>query len=192
MPPHAKITKEMILNAALEITRESGFAAVNARSIAARLQCSTRPLFSCYENMEALKHQFLSFAFDFYSQFVAEYTVSSHADSCLLFPLSYLAFAKQETFLFLFLFVDDMDLNMAQAKDFYQEAENLKKARDFAKIVGISPSRAEEIFLDLFFYAHGMAVLTATGKLSLREEDHEKLLHSLLDALLASKKSCGG
>ena len=52
MPPKAKITKEMILNTVLEITKETGFETVNARSIAGRLQCSTRPIFTCYENME--------------------------------------------------------------------------------------------------------------------------------------------
>lgn len=45
MPPKARITKEMILTAVLEITRETGFEAVNARSIANKLRCSTRPCF---------------------------------------------------------------------------------------------------------------------------------------------------
>ena len=44
MPPKAKITKEMILNTVLDITREAGFESVNARSISGRLQCSTRPI----------------------------------------------------------------------------------------------------------------------------------------------------
>ena len=59
MPPKAKITKEMILNTVLEITREAGFESVNARSISGRLQCSTRPIFTCYENMEELRKEFL-------------------------------------------------------------------------------------------------------------------------------------
>ena len=46
MPPKVKITKEMILNTVLDITREVGFEAVNARSIASKLQCSTRPIFT--------------------------------------------------------------------------------------------------------------------------------------------------
>ncbi len=59
MPPKVKITKEMILNTVLDITREVGFEAVNARSIASKLQCSTRPIFTCYENMNELKMNFL-------------------------------------------------------------------------------------------------------------------------------------
>ena len=67
MPPAARITKEMILNTVLDITREAGFEAVNARSIAGRLQCSTRPIFTCYNSMEELKAGFLDFAYDIYS-----------------------------------------------------------------------------------------------------------------------------
>ena len=74
MPPKAKITKEMILNTVLEITREAGFESVNARSISGRLQCSTRPIFTCYENMEELRKEFLDFAYEFYSQYVETYS----------------------------------------------------------------------------------------------------------------------
>ena len=71
MPPKAKITKEMILNTVLEITKETGFETVNARSIAGRLQCSTRPIFTCYENMEELKKEFLDFAYEYYNRYVS-------------------------------------------------------------------------------------------------------------------------
>ena len=64
MPPKPKITKDMILNTVLEITRKRGFEAVNARSIAEKLQCSTRPIFTCYKNMEELKTEFLDLAFE--------------------------------------------------------------------------------------------------------------------------------
>ena len=82
MPPKAKITKEMILNTVLKITKETGFEAVNARSIAGRLQCSTRPIFTCYENMEELKKEFLDFAYEYYNRYVIDF---SHTEdvSCL-------------------------------------------------------------------------------------------------------------
>ena len=56
MPPKAKITKPMILDTVLALTRTLGFEAVNARSIADSLGCSTRPIFTCCENMEELKY----------------------------------------------------------------------------------------------------------------------------------------
>lgn len=41
MPPKVKVTKEMVLNAAFEITRAEGIEAVNAKNVAAYLKCST-------------------------------------------------------------------------------------------------------------------------------------------------------
>lgn len=92
MPPKAKITEEMILNTVMEITRESGFEAVNARSIASKLQCSTRPIFTCYENMEELKNGFLDFAYEYFEQYVTDYLHSTNVNPALLLPLSYIDF----------------------------------------------------------------------------------------------------
>ena len=90
MPPKTKVTKEMILSAVLEITKKNGFLSVNARSIAAEIQCSTRPIFTCYANMEQLKADFLRFAFDYYSEYVENYRKRAACKPYLVFPLSYL------------------------------------------------------------------------------------------------------
>lgn len=182
MPPKVKITKPMILNAVLKITQETGFENVNARSIANKLQCSTRPMFTCYENMEELKKDFLDFAFEYYNQYVANYNTSMKVKPYLLLPLSYIAFAKEETHLFKLLFIDDMDLNMVIANDFYKEIGNVEKAKAFSKMIGVELERAKKIFLDLFLYSHGIAVLTATGKMSLDSDDVEKMLLNFLSA----------
>ncbi len=184
MPPKAKITKEMILDTALEITRDSGFDAVNARSIAGRLQCSTRPIFTCYTNMNELKAEFLDFAFDFYTKYVADYSSRANVRSCLILPLSYVEFAKKETNLFKLLFIDDMDLDMTDAKDFYNEIGNEQKAIVFSKDIGIDLESAKAIFLDLFLYTHGIAVLTAAGKILLDSSSIENMVTNMLSALI--------
>ena len=60
MPPKAKVTREEILSACVDIIRESGFSAVNARALASRLGCSTQPIFSNYQSMEELKKDALA------------------------------------------------------------------------------------------------------------------------------------
>lgn len=188
MPPKTKITKPMILNAVLEITQETGFEAVNARSIASKLQCSTRPMFTCYENMEELKNDFLDFAFEYYNQYVKNYSKSTNANPSLLLPLSYIAFAKEETYLFKLLFINDMDLDMVVADDFYKEIGNVEKAKIFSDMIGVELKYGKEIFLDLFLYSHGIAVLTATGKMSLKSDNIEKMLLNFLSAFIQPKK----
>ena len=137
MPPKVKITREMILNAALALTREQGFEAVNARNIAAELECSTRPIFTAYQNMEEMKEDFLEFAYSFYCSYVEQYEKESGVEADLLWPLSYLSFAQDEPNLFQLLFVDDMALDLGKAMDFYQEIENSEKADAFAQRQGL-------------------------------------------------------
>lgn len=188
MPPKAKITKPMILDTVLALTRTLGFEAVNARSIADSLGCSTRPIFTCYENMEELKKEFLDFAFAFYEQFADDYGKAFPVAPCLRLPLSYLAFAKEETHLFRLLFVDAMELDMKAADDFYRELGNEKKAREFSGLLGLEPVRGREIFLDLFLYSHGMAVLMAAGKFSWSLKEAEMRLENFLDAMISQEK----
>lgn len=184
MPPKAKITKDMILHTVLDITRETGFETVNARSIAGKLQCSTRPIFTCYENMEELKKDFLDFAYEYYLQYVSSFSSSEQVMPSLLLPLSYIEFAAKETHLFKLLFMNDMDFNMAEAKDFYNEADNEKRAAAFSETIGVELERAKVIFLDLFLYTHGIAVLTAAGKIAFDRGNAEKMLMNLLSAFI--------
>lgn len=188
MPPTAKITKEMILSTVLQITRETGFETVNARSIAGKLKCSTRPIFTCYENMEELKQEFLAYAYEFYNRYVINYSNSAAVSPILILPLSYIEFAREETYLFKLLFIKDMDLKMEEAKDFYNESDNEKRAEIFSENIGIEPERGKVIFLDLFLYTHGIAVLTATKKLSLDRNSAEKMLANILSAFIRQEK----
>lgn len=188
MPPKAKVTKDMILKTVLEITRESGFETVNARSIASKLQCSTRPIFTCYENMEELKTEFLNFAYEYYEQYVTNYKNSVNVSPYLILPLSYIEFAQKETQLFKLLFVNNMDLKMSEAKDFYREIDNEKKAKLFSESIGIGFEQSKTIFLDLFLYTHGIAVLAATQKFALDRDKAEKMVTNILTAFVRQEK----
>ena len=185
MPPKAKITKEKVLQAALEITRESGFSAVNARSLAEKLNCSTQPVFTCYKNMEELKAAFLGFAYDYYKKYVGSYQASGKAEPALLYPLSYLAFAQEETALFRLLFVDEVDLHISDPGHFYNEPDNEARAMQFAAQTAITPERARAVFLDLFLYCHGIAVLAAAKNFTLDEPCAERMVRNFLAAFLA-------
>ena len=55
MPPNFKFTKEEILKSALDIIREKGMSALTARSLAAKLGCSVKPIFGLFRNMEEVQ-----------------------------------------------------------------------------------------------------------------------------------------
>ena len=74
---------------------------------------------------------------------------------------------------------------MRRAEDFYREPGNGRKAEAFARQLGVDPQAGREIFLDLFLWAHGAAVLAATGKLDLEEEEARRRAKAVVAALAA-------
>ena len=53
MPAVRKVSKEQIIDAAVEVLRDDGFSAINARSVAKKLGCSTQPIYFSFKNMGA-------------------------------------------------------------------------------------------------------------------------------------------
>ena len=54
MPPKPRYSRDAVLDAALDVTRRDGLAAVSARSVAKELQSSTAPVSSYFGSMEEL------------------------------------------------------------------------------------------------------------------------------------------
>ena len=54
MARKATVTENMILDNAFALMREEGFEQVTARKLAAKVGCSTQPIFRLYENMDQL------------------------------------------------------------------------------------------------------------------------------------------
>ena len=52
MPPKIRITKESIVATAVDLVRRDGAGAINARTIAKELSCSTQPVFSNFATMD--------------------------------------------------------------------------------------------------------------------------------------------
>ena len=105
MPPKNKYTKEQITNAALEILRADGMAAVTARSVAAKLGCSVAPIFSVFENMDELQNELIMQCKAIYTSYVEVGLKDKVAFKGV--GLSYLKFAMEEPNLFKLLFMSN-------------------------------------------------------------------------------------
>lgn len=57
LPTTTKITKEMILNTAFEIAREKGFEKISNRELAKKMNCSIRPIYYQFKNVEELNKE---------------------------------------------------------------------------------------------------------------------------------------
>ncbi|MBR5140792.1 MAG: TetR family transcriptional regulator, partial [Clostridia bacterium] len=70
MPPKVKTTKDDIIHAAINLVREGGAEAINARNIAAALKCSTQPVFSNFASMTELKFKVIEEADKLYNKYI--------------------------------------------------------------------------------------------------------------------------
>jgi AcrR family transcriptional regulator len=107
MPPKAGITKDMIFNAAFKLVREQGLEILTARSIAQKLNCSTQPIYSLYENMEEIKEAVFSHAVDFALRYMEQYKDEKNEPAMNL-AVGCLLFARDERQLFKALFLPSL------------------------------------------------------------------------------------
>lgn len=70
MPAKVKVTKEMILDAAFAVARETGAENINARTVSERLHCSTQPVMYHFATIEELKRTVYAKADQYHSDYL--------------------------------------------------------------------------------------------------------------------------
>ena len=107
MPPKVKTKREDIIDATIKIIRENSAEAINARTIAAVLNCSTQPIFSNFATMEDLRLAVLEKADEIYKGYMKREVESGEFPIYKANGMAYIRFAKEEKELFKFLYMRD-------------------------------------------------------------------------------------
>ena len=102
MPPKIRITKDMIIKAAIEIAKQSGYESINARTVSEYLHCSTQPVMYHFSTIDALKRAAYAQVDHLHSEYMM--TMIPEQDPILGIGLNYIRFAVEEPRLFRFLF----------------------------------------------------------------------------------------
>lgn len=158
MPPKKKIEKSVIVEAAFQIVRESGVEALNARTLAKKLHCSTQPIFSSFKSMKEVQNEVRIKCLDLYHQKIADalkedlpYKASG---------LVYINFAKNYPNLFRFIFMSNNNDNYDNIT-FEDQKDQDVIARTIMDRFNISYQKAKEIQLVSWIYVHGIATMLA-------------------------------
>lgn len=165
MPPKVKVTKEEIIKTAIALVRESGADAVNARAIAAILNCSTQPIFSNFASMEQLQDAVVQEAFRIYFDYLKAEAERGAYPRYKAFGMAYIRFAMEEKELFKLLFMRDRNgKELIPTSDFDESVEMIMEAN------GVTQEKAELMHLEIWGFVHGIASMFATSFLSLEWE----------------------
>ncbi len=175
MPPKVKISREEILEAAVQIVRAQGAGALNARQIAKDLNCSTQPVFSNFASMEELRLAVEQQAEKAFRECMAQEMASGEYPVYKASGMAYIRFAGQERELFKLLFMRDRT-----REEIPQETElgNQMEAMVHGNL-GLDADEAKLFHLEMWAFVHGIAVMFATGYLEL---DRELVSRMLTDA----------
>ena len=184
MPPKVKITKEEITAAALELLRQRGMEAINARAVAKELGCSTQPIFSNYSTMTELFADVLAAAYTEYSQWTGQQMKMGRYPPYKASGMAYISFARTRPQLFKELFMRDRTGESPAGDDPLTRSI----VALIVKNTGLSEQAARQLHIELWIFIHGIAAMLVTGYLDLEEPVISSMLTDVYLGLLNRSK----
>lgn len=154
--PKQRITKEMVVDAAFEIARNSGMEQVMVKNIADKIGCSVQPIYSYCKNMDGLRQDVIEQV----NRFIQEYVVSyiNKDDLFRSTGKSYIKLAQEEPHLFR-IFILHQRGGISSLNDLYQSEANPHTAEIIAKDLNISVERAKQLHLNMLIYTIGIGTI---------------------------------
>lgn len=186
MPPRVKFSREEIIAAALDIVRRGGMAALTARSLAAELGSSAKPVFGLFENMQEVQDEVVRAANAEYQSFLRAEMMRGAYQPYKASGMAYIAFARQEKELFKLLFMRDRTEEDSETED--ESIDGIIAL--ISRNTGLSNEDARLFHLEMWIFVHGIATMIVTGYLDWEEEYVSRTLTDVYEGLKA--RWCGG
>ncbi|MBO7675103.1 MAG: TetR/AcrR family transcriptional regulator [Atopobiaceae bacterium] len=184
-----KFTKEEIVDAALRVTRAAGIGSLTARSLAAELGASTRPMFTYFDSMDALRHEVHEAAKELYRSYVERGL--AEPIPFLGVGQSYIRFAKEEPELYKLLFLERPNGSDGGAMEALAFSQDLVRT-SLMRIYRMDAERADCYFRDLWLAAFGLATLVVTDGCPYSDEQMSAILTELSLAVCKAYKEIPG
>lgn len=183
MPPKTKVSRSEVLSAGVRLTRTLGFDSVNARSLAADLNCSAKPLFRLYKNMNELKQD----VFQRINTICSDALHAERPDGIpeLKMAFNYVAFARSEPHLFKALFMNGA-VTPDTLPNLLNEPEIEQLLQKLAEDHNLALNQAQSVFKKTWLMAHGIASLLAANGRIFSEAEAEKLLSEAFTEFLTA------
>lgn len=176
MPPSVKFTKEEIVNAALQVVREKGTAALTTRQIAAVRGVSTRPIFTYFQNMQQVQEAVRQAAQALYHSYIKKGLEQVHPFIGL--GEQYIRFATQEPELYRLLFLPLAPGSENKAMEEMERTQNLV-LEFLQQIYQLDEAAAKRFFRDVWLVAHSLAALIVTNCCPYSPEEIRQILTSV-------------
>ena len=180
MPAARKVSKDEIINAAVDVLRDDGFSAINARSVVKKLGCSTQPIYFSFKNMEELKSALTEHAIQMHTQRVRD-SLRVHEGNYSRYSsygIGFVKFAAEEKQLFRWLYLEGK-----QRGPYRNDVLLPEIIAVIAEEYGYSEDVARCLHQDMTYFSYGLAILANTDHLHLTEAELYETFHREFSAL---------
>lgn len=181
MSKPTKITKEIILEKALEIIRTQGIEKVSNREIAKKLNSSIRPIYYQFKNSEELYNELLIKMETYFYSFLLDNEIED-IPKYKQIGINYIKFAKEEPNIFKALF---MKKNNLVVENFIGQIKEFKEIEKFVKVsTNLKNEEIKSFHVKMWIFTHGLATLIASNTINFNDQQIRDLLSYEFQALM--------
>lgn len=184
MARKTQISKEVILQKALEMLIRDGYSAINIKTLSKEIGCSTQPLVWHFGNMEGLRRALADYALMYANQKMCP-SVDGAVNAFEKVGQAYIQMALHTPHLFQFVFLNGSGCYpTGNGEMLVEEEDNSERIKMIAKEFQISEENAGQYLQNTLIYTHGLAAFVATGMMRLSEGEIMGLINRAGDHFL--------
>ena len=178
MPSSPKIKKEDMLQAALEIVAQDGYAALNIKTVAKKLGCSTAPISWQFGGMDGLREELIPFA----EQYVENTYYSFNENEFVTFEQrgkGTIDLALERPYLFRFLYTGERSQLLSNGFELKSDpSDGTNVYEKIADLLEITIEQAMDFAMTMMVYTQGIGTLIASGIVQDTKENMYRMLHN--------------
>ncbi len=171
MARKTQVSKEIILQEALEMLIRDGYSAINIKTLSKEIGCSTQPLVWHFENMAGFRKALAEYALN-YANGKMRSCVQNGMDAFAGVGMAYINLAFDEPNLFQYLYMSGESELRAGGFDVLVHAEaNAAMVAQIADDLKIPKENVSSFFQNTMIYTHGLACFVASGVITSSKEE---------------------
>ena len=178
MPSSPKIKKEDMLQAALEIIIQDGYAALNIKAVAKKLECSTAPISWQFGGMDGLRQDLIPFA----EQYVEDTYYRLNENEFATFEQrgkGTVDLALEKPYLFRFLYMGERRPHLITGFELQpDDSDGINVYKKIADMLEITVKQAMDFAMTMIVYTQGIGTLIASGIVKDTKENMYRMLHN--------------
>ncbi len=176
MPAKKLVPREAIVGCAMEILETEGSEALNARTLARQLGCSTQPIYLSFSSMEELRQELLERCRTVQEGYIAR---TEEPTLFMRSSLGFLRYVYEKPRLFRFVYFENSFRNTPADRAFIDATvSGIMQAGGYR-----SRAIAERFYYATWFFMYGIAVQLVYGFMSPKWEDIRTMLEDEFAAL---------